>query len=995
MIEVQLPSSPYTGLRPFAERDAEIFFGREKETRVVTANLRTRKLTLLYGPTGVGKSSLLGAGVLNHLKSLNKEAAPVDIARAGVPPNARINLAGGFPDADEYDTPVVALIFTDWIAEPLQSLQQAILTALQQSLPKVFTDEKNQELRGLGLAKMLKEIAALRDVELLIILDQFERYFVYRPIEDENSSKFDDEFCLAVSSRDVHASFLISIREDWLARLDRFKGRISNLFETAIRVNHLDRESAKAAITKPIERYNELLAEHRGEPGFDRPKVEIDEEAFVPELLNQLQNLDETNHLPSGASFANKQLEDKQRRIQASNLQIVLRNLWEKIKDDPVPTLGFDLVRNPDTAKQIIQSNLERTLEQLSPEETSLAADLFRFMVTTSGAKLAETADGLANQTGRSPEETEVLLNKLCGRKFRILSEVQPPPDQSRHNLRYELTSDTLANPIREWIGDIRAEKRRRKAKRNYLLVMGGLCVVFIILFLLYAWGKARKERRLANEQARLLQKEKANYERELLAIRGLDEQVPYSQAVLRGHGARVTSAAFTPNGGVLTASADGSAILWNLETRNPIREFRNGDSPLICAAINPAGDRIVTASVDGRVLLWTVASQDVVSLRAPQPNHITGVSFSKDGDLIAGATTAGAVIIWDANRFAVVRLVPANGAPIRQLVFSPSGKRLAAAFDDATVRVWQTVDWDHPIVLVGHVGKVNSVAFSPDEQFIASTGADATVRVWDLSTGQAIRVLMGHAQSVNSVAFSNDGKRLLTASDDTTARLWTIETSKSLALVGHTDKVLSSSLSPSSQQVVTGSKDGVVRIWSAKTGLSMVEFRGHIAQVNYVVYSKDGKYVLSAGEDATARVWFATDSGGFRIDQPTIVAIPPAWYGPCPVTISFLARVIALSGSGKVTYKFIASDGRAWFRELAFDEPNTQDINWYWRIEKSYRGFQTIEVLDPKGTTPQTARFSVKCVNETTPPVEPPPAVSPIPTVTPVNNPSPNRAPQ
>ena len=54
---VPVRTAPYQGLRPFAERDAAYFFGRSTEAAIVAANLRSTRLTILYGPSGVGKSS--------------------------------------------------------------------------------------------------------------------------------------------------------------------------------------------------------------------------------------------------------------------------------------------------------------------------------------------------------------------------------------------------------------------------------------------------------------------------------------------------------------------------------------------------------------------------------------------------------------------------------------------------------------------------------------------------------------------------------------------------------------------------------------------------------------------------------------------------------------------------------------------------------------------------------------------------------------------------
>src|SRR5258705_6331118 len=59
------PTSPYRGLAPFedTELDELFFFGRERDRKVIAANLVASRLTVLYGPSGVGKSSALGAGV--------------------------------------------------------------------------------------------------------------------------------------------------------------------------------------------------------------------------------------------------------------------------------------------------------------------------------------------------------------------------------------------------------------------------------------------------------------------------------------------------------------------------------------------------------------------------------------------------------------------------------------------------------------------------------------------------------------------------------------------------------------------------------------------------------------------------------------------------------------------------------------------------------------------------------------------------------------------
>ena len=64
-------ASPFKGLAAFAdtELDALFFFGREREREVLVANLFASRLTVLYGESGVGKSSLLAAAVVRDLRA--------------------------------------------------------------------------------------------------------------------------------------------------------------------------------------------------------------------------------------------------------------------------------------------------------------------------------------------------------------------------------------------------------------------------------------------------------------------------------------------------------------------------------------------------------------------------------------------------------------------------------------------------------------------------------------------------------------------------------------------------------------------------------------------------------------------------------------------------------------------------------------------------------------------------------------------------------------
>src|SRR5450755_3744547 len=97
---------PYRGLVPFGEEDEPYFFGRSTEAEIVTNNLHSARITILFGESGVGKSSLLRAAVLPALIR-----------------GARKNLA------DFEDPEYCPVLFHDWSGDAANQLREAIYSA--------------------------------------------------------------------------------------------------------------------------------------------------------------------------------------------------------------------------------------------------------------------------------------------------------------------------------------------------------------------------------------------------------------------------------------------------------------------------------------------------------------------------------------------------------------------------------------------------------------------------------------------------------------------------------------------------------------------------------------------------------------------------------------------------------------------------------------------------------------------------------------------------
>ena len=99
---------------------------------------------------------------------------------------------------------------------------------------------------------------------LLIILDQFEEYFLYRARETR-VERFADELAECINQPNLRANFLISIREDAYSALgDLLRGRMSNVYSNYLHLEYLDAKAARAAIEKPLAYFNSCGARTNG-----------------------------------------------------------------------------------------------------------------------------------------------------------------------------------------------------------------------------------------------------------------------------------------------------------------------------------------------------------------------------------------------------------------------------------------------------------------------------------------------------------------------------------------------------------------------------------------------------------------------------------------------------------------------------------------------------------------------------------------------------------
>jgi CHASE2 domain-containing sensor protein len=457
---VSTTDGPYVGLDYFVEDDAGRFFGRDGERKQIIGNLRASRLTLLYAESGVGKTSLLRAGVSARIRQLTARS----IAERG-------------------STRYVPVVFSSWRTDPTVGLIEAIERAVR----PLLRDDEELALPHDALDQAIEHVTKSVDATPLLILDQFEEHFLYEPIGDDG---FDEELARCVNRRDLRAHFLISVREDAYSQIGpRFKSRIPDVYGNFLHLDFLDESAARKAVVEPVRAFNDVLEE-------GTPRFEV-EPALVDAVLDQVRR----GRVTIGDRAGPDVKAAGPARVETAYLQLVMKRLWDEELEAGSKRLRLETLERLGGADTIVRGHLDEVLAKLPGDQRDAAAAAFRFLVTSSGRKIALSSEELRDFSDADAAALEPALEHL--ERERIL---RPIPSEERDGVaRHEIYHDVLAAPIIDWrrrhVDELRrtaAESRlaqarqraRRLEVRNRRLAAAVLALAAVAIGLaLYVWN--------------------------------------------------------------------------------------------------------------------------------------------------------------------------------------------------------------------------------------------------------------------------------------------------------------------------------------------------------------------------------------------------------------------------------------------------------------------------------------------------------------------------
>lgn len=853
-IQTSIGECPYRGLSAFREEDARFFFGRtEFVTKLLTRLERQQFVVVVVGASGSGKSSIIYAGLMPHLRQ------PANWMMLDFRPGQR----------------------------PFQSLAAELVRHLELELSETDSLIEIQKMADalqqsrLSLQEIIERILERNPQvdHLLLFADQFEELYTLCPNETLRHQIVDSLLQTtqwAVFPAKVQIKILLTLRADFMGQALDYRPFADLLQGSMQLLGPMSLAELREAVQKPAEMQGVSF-----------------EVGLVERILEDVG--DRPGNLPL--------------------LEFALTLLWEKVQDDVLTHAAYENIGRVEGALTHYAEKVYTSLPEREQCATrKIFMQLIQPGVGTEDFRRVTNRDEIGNEnwllvqhladkrlivTNRNPQgvqTAEVIHEALIQHWSRLREWLED-------DRTFRLWQETLRSSIRQWQaanedesgllhGVLLSQAETWLAARGSEL---GEQEKQYILKSISLRQRAETEReklhQLELEQAKSLAATERRARRNLSVL-----------AVVLGIAVLVTTALVTYAKLQQRNALEAYSLSLAASAEQNLSDLDSGSALALALVANQINDSPIQSQKILMEAAYSPGARSREALHTLFPGTVgpaTSMAISPVGDKVLMGFSGGQLVLWNPES-GVYQILNGHTDSVKDVAISPNGLTALSGGADKQIIYWD-LRTGTEIRKLGDdriTGIVRTVAFSPDGRLAVSGGLSSdsisypgTLVLWDLESGQAIRHFVGHINGVVDAQFTPDGKKILSTSGDFELTikgdsseshnavkdllLW--DTSSGTVVTRYENlshDISAIAISPDGSQVLLASYyDNIIDLLDLNNALILSTLTGHENAVRAVAFLPNGRAALSASDDGSLIQWNLINGSAQRIFKAGVSA--------------------------------------------------------------------------------------------------------------------------
>ena len=869
-------ANPYRALASYEEVHRDLFFGREELIETLSEKMSTQPLTVVVGASGIGKSSLVKAGLMPALRESPENIWKVTSAfRPGKSPVETLRglqLPGEASAALMNDSGVAVLSFAEQVKNWRRANPEKRLVVVIDQFEELITQCTDETLRQEFIRQLEEALATCEEYLRLVltIRSDFEGLF--------SGTTFSPKW--------MQSRFIVPpMSQDELRKAIEGPARARVLFFKSLKlVDILINDVLQTPGALPLLSYtlSELYRKYLERQSTDRDLLLEDYETLGG-VAGTLSNR------------ANEEYDSLTEPERETMRRVMLRMVSHE---------GGDMARRRVPRTEFAYAD-EKENERVAAVLERLSKARLVIEDTEDGKAVVEPAhDVLIQSWDKLRTWTREEIGKLSwGQRRRLREDAERWATESKAIALLGHRNDYLSlarthrnnspfafNAIESEFIKVSEERQRVLNRRIWaavsvtILVATGMAVLFWVLSQLADHrAQIAESRRLASQsqiesQSRLtlgnllaIEAITANdtTEADSSLLTALQRQPAllsqYSLHQKSVSQMMVQRVAFSPDGRFIgSVGADRTLVLFDMNNKRVLKQIPlELDGSAETLAFHPVDKTVMVSGIGGQLVSVDLESGQQNKFSASGLNTVEDLAFSPDGRWLVACGQDPQVMIWDwqndrstAKLFTSIESTDHIRVHALRLAFDRDGRSLAIADSDGNVRLYSVGDRKQ-IQLFAHDPKslpVRAIAFNGSSQ-LASIGSLGDLRFWSVQTGQPVEgpVKNRANREAFSLAFSDDGQLLAIGTDVPSIEVWHLYSGRLLnELAFHSKSISKVTFAPRSNQLASAGYDGLVALWDLSTFQNLATPLWGVGDplIGTARFSPDGKHIAAAYSD-------------------------------------------------------------------------------------------------------------------------------------------------